>query len=35
MPMTLGAWSLLEWMALVEHELLLFAGVFFIIGSAD
>lgn len=33
--MTLGAYSVLEWLALVEHELLLFAGVFFIIGSAD
>jgi adsorption protein B len=33
--MTLGAWTPLEWLALVEHELLLFAGVFFLIGSAD
>lgn len=33
--MTLGAWSPLEWLALIEHELLLFAGVFFIIGAAD
>lgn len=33
--MTLGAWSPLEWLALVEHELLLFAGIFFIIGAAD
>jgi adsorption protein B len=33
--MMLGAWSPLEWLALVEHELLLFAGVFFIIGAAD
>jgi adsorption protein B len=30
-----GAWSPLEWLALLEHELLLFAGVFFIIGAAD
>lgn len=33
--MMLGAWSPLEWLALVEHELLLFAGVFFLIGAAD
>ena len=33
--MTLGAWKPLEWLALVEHELLLFAGVFFLIGLAD
>jgi adsorption protein B len=33
--MTLGAWTPLEWLALVEHELLLFAGVFFLIGLAD
>ena len=25
----------LEWLALVEHELLLFAGVFFLIGALD
>ena len=28
-------WSALEWLALIEHELLLFAGVFFLIGAAD
>jgi len=33
--MTLGALSPLEWVALVEHELLLFAGVFFLVGLAD
>jgi adsorption protein B len=33
--MMFGAWSPLEWLALLEHELLLFAGVFFIIGAAD
>ncbi|MXP41764.1 glycosyl transferase family protein [Altererythrobacter soli] len=30
-----GAWSPLEWLALLEHELLLFAGIFFLIGAAD
>lgn len=33
--MTWGAWTPLEWLALAEHELLLFAGVFFLIGLAD
>ena len=33
--MILGAWTPLQWLALVEHELLLFAGVFFLIGSID
>lgn len=33
--MTLGAWTPLEWLALAEHELLLFAGVFFLLGLAD
>ena len=33
--MILGAWSPLQWLALAEHELLLFAGVFFLIGFAD
>ena len=28
-------WSPLEWLALAEHELLLFAGVFFLIGALD
>ncbi len=31
----LGQWTALEWLALVEHELLLFAGVFFLIGALD
>lgn len=31
----MGAWSFLEWLALVEQELLLFAGLFFLIGSID
>jgi adsorption protein B len=30
-----GQWSPLEWLALVEHELLLFAAVFFLIGALD
>ena len=33
--MTLGAWTPLEWLALIEHELLLFAGFFFLVGLAD
>lgn len=33
--MTLGAWAPLQWLALIEHELLLFAGVFFLVGSID
>jgi len=33
--MTLGAWTPLEWLALVEHELLLFAAVFFVLGAVD
>ena len=33
--MTFGAWTPLQWLALIEHELLLFAGVFFLIGSVD
>ena len=33
--MTLGAWTLLEWLALAEHELLLFAGAFLLIGLID
>ena len=28
-------WSVGQWLALVEYELLLFAGVFFLIGAAD
>jgi len=30
-----GQWTPLEWLALVEHELLLFAAVFFLIGALD
>ena len=33
--MDLGDWSLLEWLALIEHELLLFAGFFFLVGALD
>jgi adsorption protein B len=33
--MTLGVWRPLEWLALAEHELLLFAGAFFLLGLAD
>jgi adsorption protein B len=33
--MELGDWSLLEWLALIEHELLLFAGFFFLLGALD
>jgi adsorption protein B len=33
--MYLGAWTPLQWVALAEHELLLFAGVFFLVGSID
>ncbi|VVS98227.1 glycosyl transferase family protein [Erythrobacter sp. EC-HK427] len=33
--MELGALSLLQWLAVIEHELLLFAGVFFLIGALD
>ena len=31
----MGQWTPLEWLALVEHELLLFAAVFFLIGALD
>ena len=31
----MGGWTALEWLALVEYELLLFAGVFFLVGSLD
>ncbi|MEO5706525.1 MAG: glycosyltransferase, partial [Alteraurantiacibacter sp.] len=31
----MGAWTVIEWMALIERELLLFAGVFFLIGALD
>lgn len=30
-----GTWSALEWLALIEYELLLFAGVFFLLGAID
>ena len=33
--MLLGQWTPLEWLALVEYELLLFAAVFFLIGALD
>ena len=33
--MTLVSWTWLEWLALIEHELLLFAGVFFLLGAMD
>ncbi|WP_340587178.1 glycosyl transferase family protein [Erythrobacter alti] len=33
--MDLAAWSALEWLALIEYELLLFAGVFFLLGAID
>ncbi len=33
--MELGAWSALEWLALAEYELLLFAGFFFLLGAVD
>ena len=28
-------WVVLQWLALIEHELLLFAGVFFLLGAVD
>ena len=33
--MTWDTWSVLQWLALLEHELLLFAGIFFLIGAVD
>jgi adsorption protein B len=30
-----GDWTALEWLALVDRELLLFAGAFFLIGALD
>jgi adsorption protein B len=33
--MNLGAWTPLQWLALIEHELLFFARVFVLIGSID
>ncbi|MCB2065217.1 MAG: glycosyl transferase family protein [Erythrobacter sp.] len=29
------SWTVLEWLALAEHELLLFAGIFFLLGALD
>jgi adsorption protein B len=31
----MGGWTVIEWMALIERELLLFAGAFFLIGALD
>lgn len=31
----MGEWTPFDWLALVEHELLLFAGAFFLIGATD
>lgn len=33
--MDFAPWTVLEWLALIERELLLFAGVFFLIGAID
>lgn len=33
--MTVGGFTALEWLALVERELLLFAGSFFLLGALD
>lgn len=33
--MDFAAWSALEWLTLIEYELLLFAGVFFLLGAID
>ena len=33
--MVQGGWTLLEWAAVIEHELLLFAGVFFLLCALD
>ena len=34
-PRVLGEWGTLEWLAVVEQELLLFAGLFFLVGALD
>jgi adsorption protein B len=34
-PVEFGGFTLLEWLAMAEHELLLFAGIFFLIGGLD
>ena len=33
--MTVAEWELWQWLAVLQHELLLFAGVFFLIGALD
>ena len=33
--MQIDAWGLVEWLVLIERELLLFAGIFFLIGAVD
>lgn len=33
--MKIGIWDLWQWLALFQHELLLFAGIFFLIGALD
>ena len=33
--MTVAGWELWQWLAVFQHELLLFAGVFFLIGAID
>ena len=33
--MTLAGWDLWQWLAIFQHELLLFAGIFFLIGAID
>ncbi len=33
--MAVGGFTLFEWLMLIQHELLLFAGVFFLLGAAD
>ena len=33
--MGVAEWTPLEWLVLVQHELLLFAAVFFLIGAID
>jgi bacteriophage N4 adsorption protein B len=33
--LSIGDLGLWQWLALLQHELLLFAGIFFLIGAAD
>lgn len=33
--MTVAGWELWQWLAVLQHELLLFAGIFFLIGAFD